>query len=249
MTLNTRLSMDINLRRRAILTGLRPFLDDEELQAALSLWQQDYATQPVFALSGLVAQCCSRPELKRQRSQILRALIAAMSLPHDQLLPDNPALYSASSSVSSATLSNSPDMGSLPPAKPQLAGADDKTRSFMALMDNLLASCEPELQAAMRQQLQASLDNLGLARAQKNAMWAWLSGQGAAKEEAQGKSAELGQAYALKPLQALINQAYIVMCEHLGPVKADQHLSRAVNATQGKQAHSANDSFSVHELL
>lgn len=242
MTVNSRLSMDIHLRRRAILTGLRPFLDDHELHAALTLWQQDYASQPVFALSGLVAQCCTRPELKRQRSQILRALIAAMALPHDQLLPDNAALYSGASSVSSATLSNSP-------AKPQLAGADDKTRSFMALMENLLASCEPELQAAMRQHLQASLDSLGLARAQKNALWAWISGQGAAQDEAHGKRAELGQAYALKPLQALINQAYVVMCEHLGPVKADQHLSRAVNATQAKQAQPGSDGFSVHELL
>lgn len=236
MALNT----DIRLRRRAILTGLRPFLEDEELQAALALWQQEYAGQPVFALSGLVAQCCTRPELKRQRSQMLRALIAALELPSDQLLPDSDLQADAAAMTAQ-------------PAKAQLAGADDKTRLFMQLIANIQASCEPDLRAIMRLRLQAALETLGLERQQKHAMWTWLAEQGAALESeglgqkvTLGQNVALGQSYALKSLQALINQAYIVMCEQLGPVKADQHLSRAVHATQAKMPVAG---FSVHDLL
>ena len=229
--------MELHLRRRAILTGLRPFLQDDELQAALTLWEQDYASQPVFALSGLVAHCCTRPELKPQRGSMLRALIAAMALPSDQLLPDiSPALTQDSAQPVKAS------------AKAQAMGPDEMTRAFMQLISALLASSEPALQQQLRQRLQAGLESLGLPRLQKQAMWAWLSGQGGAVGQAGsvGQAVSLGQAYALKPLQALINQAYVVMCEQLGPVKADQHLASAVNSTQ---VHMQGSSFSVHDLL
>lgn len=229
--------MDIHLRRRAILTGLRPFLRDDELQAALALWQQDYASQPVFALSGLVAQCCTRAELKPQRGSMLRALIAALALPSDQLLPDI--------AVSSADVQTMTSLNKQQP-KAQATGPDEMTRAFMQLITALLAVSEPALQQLIRQRLQAGLESLGLPRLQKQAMWAWLSGLGEAQAGASAQASSLGQAYALKPLQALINQAYVVMCEQLGPVKADHHLASAVNITQARMQGSR---FSVHDLL
>lgn len=229
--------MDIQLRRRAILTGLRPFLRDDELQAALALWQQDYASQPVFALSGLVAQCCTRAELKPQRGSMLRALIAALALPSDQLLPDI-AISSADVQTMTAHSKQQP--------KAQATGPDEMTRAFMQLITALLAVSEPALQQLIRQRLQAGLESLGLPRLQKQAMWAWLSGMSEAQAGASAQASSLGQAYALKPLQALINQAYVVMCEQLGPVKADHHLASAVNITQARMQGS---SFSVHDLL
>lgn len=229
--------MDIHLRRRAILTGLRPFLRDDELQAALALWQQDYASQPVFALSGLVAQCCTRAELKPQRGSMLRALIAALALPSDQLLPDI-AISSADIQTMTANSKQQP--------KAQATGPDEMTRAFMQLITALLAVSEPALQQLIRQRLQAGLESLGLPRLQKQAMWAWLSGMSEAQAGASAQASSLGQAYALKPLQALINQAYVVMCEQLGPVKADHHLASAVNITQARMQGS---SFSVHDLL
>lgn len=229
--------MDIQLRRRAILTGLRPFLRDDELQAALALWQQDYASQPVFALSGLVAQCCTRAELKPQRGSMLRALIAALALPSDQLLPDI-AVSPAEVQTMTAHSKQQP--------KAQAAGPDEMTRAFMQLITALLAVSEPELQQLIRQRLQAGLESLGLPRLQKQAMWAWLSGMSEAQAGASAQASSLGQAYTLKPLQALINQAYVVMCEQLGPVKADHHLASAVNITQARMQGSR---FSVHDLL
>lgn len=229
--------MDIQLRRRAILTGLRPFLRDDELQAALALWQQDYASQPVFALSGLVAQCCTRAELKPQRGSMLRALIAALALPSDQLLPDI--------AVSPAEVQTMTGHSKQQP-KAQATGPDEMTRAFMQLITALLAVSEPALQQLIRQRLQAGLESLGLPRLQKQAMWAWLSGMSEAQAGASAQASSLGQAYALKPLQALINQAYVVMCEQLGPVKADHHLASAVNITQARMQGSR---FSVHDLL
>lgn len=234
--------MDIHLRRRAILTGLRPFLRDDELQAALALWQQDYASQPVFALSGLVAQCCTRAELKPQRGSMLRALIAALALPSDQLLPD---IAVSSADVQTMT-SHIMTSHTKQQPKAQATGPDEMTRAFMQLITALLAVSEPALQQLIRQRLQAGLESLGLPRLQKQAMWAWLSGMSEAQAGASAQASSLGQAYALKPLQALINQAYVVMCEQLGPVKADHHLASAVNITQARMQGSR---FSVHDLL
>lgn len=208
--------MDIVLRRRAILTGLRPFLSDEELLPAVALWEREYAGQPVFALSGFIAKCCTRPALKAQRGQMLRAVIGAMELPEGQLLPDPGGVTRVQRTTS--------------------LSADDKTSMFAILLQAMLLLVEPALQGAVRNRLLLQLDRQKFEGVRQQVLHEWLAGH----------SAALTHSYSLDLLRSFINQAYVVMCEALGPVKADQLLAQAIRQAeiQGQSL-----SFRVHDLL
>ncbi|MCB5189523.1 hypothetical protein LG198_02105 [Methylobacillus arboreus] len=215
--------MDIVLRRRAIFTGLRPFLNDDELLPAIGLWEREYAVQPVFALSGFIAKCCTRPALKAQRGQMLRAVVGAMELPEGQLLPD-PGTQLGDEVPRAQRL-----------ASPSLS-ADDKTSMFAILLQAMLSLVEPALQGVIRNRLLQQLGKQKLEGLRQQALHDWLAGH----------SAMLTHSYSLDLLQLFINQAYVVMCEALGPVKADQLLAQAIRQAeiQGQPL-----SFRVHDLL
>ncbi|MGY1490073.1 hypothetical protein ACW4YW_11710 [Methylobacillus pratensis] len=212
--------MDIVLRRRAIFTGLRPFLNDEELLPAVALWEREYAGQPVFALSGFIARCCTRPALKAQRGQMLRAVIGAMELPEGQLLPD-PGAQSGSVATAQRTTSLS---------------ADDKTSMFVILLQAMLLLVDPALQGAVRNRLLQQLDRQKFEGVRQQELHEWLAGHNPA----------LPHSYSLDLLRSFINQAYVVMCEALGPVRADQLLAQAIRQAEIQGQHL---SFKVHDLL
>ncbi|MFL9710009.1 hypothetical protein [Methylobacillus sp. Pita1] len=212
--------MDIVLRRRAILTGLRPFLSDEELLPAVALWEREYAGQPVFALSGFIAKCCTRPALKAQRGQMLRAVIGAMELPERQLLSD-PGAREGDAETAQRTTSLS---------------ADDKTSMFAVLLQAMLLLIEPALQGAVRNRLLQQLDKQKFEGVRQQVLQEWLAGH----------NATLTHSYSLDLLRSFINQAYVAMCEALGPVKADQLLAQAIRQAEIQGYHL---SFRVHDLL
>ncbi|MPS48745.1 hypothetical protein [Methylobacillus sp.] len=208
--------MDIVLRRRAVLTGLRPFLDDEELLSAVSLWERGYAHQPSFALSGFISRCCFRAELKAQRGQMLRAVVSAMELPEAQLLPDPGSLGGDTISLGAQAAATKPD---------------EQTRMFALLLAAMLANLDARTEGTIRGRLLTHLkadEGQGLRD--------WLAGHGT----------ELSQSYSLALLRDLINQAYVAMCEALGPVKADQVLAQAIRQAD---AQGARLGFRVHDLL
>src|SRR5688572_25672874 len=81
------------LRKRALYTGLQPFLRDTELMEALILWESRYATQPKFSLRYFVADLLQSLERPLEHKQMLVHLVATMAKPVAELLPDpSPAL-------------------------------------------------------------------------------------------------------------------------------------------------------------
>ncbi|MDP2152321.1 MAG: hypothetical protein Q8J66_01505 [Methylotenera sp.] len=80
--------MNLPLRRRAIYTGLKPFLNATEMSQALSMWETEFSLKPPYALASFVTRCCTTDELRRARSHILRALITALESPEALLLSD-----------------------------------------------------------------------------------------------------------------------------------------------------------------
>jgi len=80
--------MDLVLKRRAIYTGLKPFLNAAEMAPALSMWETEFSSKPNYALANFVTRCCTTDALRRIRTQILSALIAALESPESLLLSD-----------------------------------------------------------------------------------------------------------------------------------------------------------------
>lgn len=212
------MTVDIALRRRAILTGLRPFLDDDALFLAVALWAREYANQPPFALSGFVAKCCARAELKAQRGQMLRAIITAMELPPSQLLLDPGSQGEALAPIA------------------EHARLNDQTQMFSLLLSALISLSDASMQSIIRSRLLQQFTKQTLEPEPHQVMQDWLAGDVAA----------LTQNYDLELLQALVNQAYVVMCEVLGPVKTDRLLANAIRQADVQGSHL---SFRVHDLL
>ncbi len=62
-------------RRRALATGLAPYLDADAVAEAVALWQRDYADRPRFSLQGYVSELCKRFDLAPQERATLAALL------------------------------------------------------------------------------------------------------------------------------------------------------------------------------
>jgi hypothetical protein len=73
--------MNLEEKRKAIEHGLMPFLTDEYLQRALQLWENNYASQPTFALQKFIGEVCTNKTLAAQRIKILQSVIRALSEP------------------------------------------------------------------------------------------------------------------------------------------------------------------------
>ncbi|MDX1803276.1 MAG: hypothetical protein R3292_04290 [Alcanivorax sp.] len=82
------MSQELSRRRRAIITGLSPFLNDTLLLEAIGLWQQSYADRPRFSLQGFVSELCRLFDLGERRHHIHMSLVQAMSLPDNALHAD-----------------------------------------------------------------------------------------------------------------------------------------------------------------
>lgn len=53
------MSQELQRRRRAIATGLTPYMNEPLLLEAISLWQQTYAERPRFPCRVLSVSCAS----------------------------------------------------------------------------------------------------------------------------------------------------------------------------------------------
>ncbi|CAG0995065.1 hypothetical protein MTYP_02505 [Methylophilaceae bacterium] len=202
--------MDLVHRRRAVYTGLRPFLDDLRLMQALELWQQEFSHKPTFALNVFVAQCCTTPELKERRGEILRAVIHAMDLPVGKLLPD-PQINTKSVADMQAD------------AEYEL---DSVTTVFVLLLTQMLGKYDAVSQGGIRNYL---LENLGQIKADQFSIARlkdWLAGY----------SSNLAANFGIEQLQQLINLAYVSMCQYVGPVKADQLLAQSLREVERQAA-------------
>lgn len=198
--------MDLVQRRRAVYTGLRPFFNDIELSKVLELWERDFSQKPMFALNVFVARCCTTPELKEKRGELLRAVISAMDLPLSQLLPDP-----VKSLKSEAELKAE--------AEHQL---DHPTHVFVKLLTAMLNKYDLATQGGIRNFVLENLDKLKSEPRSISRMRDWLSGQ----------STRLAANYTIEVLQKLVNMAYVATCEYVGPVKADQLLAQALREVE-----------------
>ena len=193
-------SMSLSHRRRAIYTGLNPFLPDDRLQLAIRHWEAQYADQPSLALQRFVADICRDAELKTKRSTILRQLLQTMAQPEQELLADPGS--------------------SLPNNKPGPSAEADHAYSvaFGALLSAMMALLPDGQQHKQRLEFFSALRKSDMPARITESLQHWLSQPGA----------PLLLYDAPKPmLRSLLNQFYVVLCEAVGPVSADRILATA----------------------
>lgn len=214
--------MSLTTRRRAIYTGLAGHFAEDELLAVLALWENKYADKPPFALNEFLGEVASATDRKLERARLYRELVGALTGPLSDLLPDpEPQLRRWRQQVGGA---------------PSLVSAteDHARRSFEALSRALFNDLDMDLLPKLRRFAGGNLSALGCSNQQRLRVRAWLE-----------QAAELEQTgLCVEQLRQLLNLLYVGLCEYLGPVIADQHLSRAV-----QQVETLHLAFSPRKLL
>lgn len=213
--------MDLVLKRRAVYTGLKPFLSANEMAPALSLWETEFSSKPTYALASFVTRCCTTDELRRIRTQILSAIIAALESPESLLLSD------PGSQVGRLTMSD---------ADSYQVVLDAKNSIFIALSSRLWAAVDEITEKSIIDFILRNLSHLKLNSEHAGNLKDWFINRNAA----------FPCNFELATLQKLINLNYIALCEYYGPVKADRLLSQATHAVEPEAMQLQ---FNLHDLL
>lgn len=199
-------SSEMILRKRALYTGLQPFLRDTELMEALILWESRYANQPKYSLRYFVADLLQSLERPLEHKQLLVNLVATMAKPVTDLLPDpSPALSAYKTRRrTSATASY----------------ALAEVEAFCILIDKWLSLVQSSAAVDIGHFVLHNLDRLKIDTDLKVQTARWL--------EDENQPIRLPRVE-IQELRKIINLFYVGFCEYLGPTRADALLAEAVN--------------------
>ncbi|MDX5332522.1 MAG: hypothetical protein LPK58_00535 [Gammaproteobacteria bacterium] len=199
-------------RRRAVYTGLRPFLGEAQLLDALLLWSVRYADGPAYALHGFVSAVCTQTGLEARHGEVYRSLMRALTADEAQLLPD-PGERVTPAGAAQGSRAQAPDVGTL---RSKAAGA-----VFVAVAGALLDALEAmdaERALKVRVDVMDRLGELHLPPREAQAVNRWLMQQ----------TGELAVDAAPATWRDLLHRLYVRACELFGPVATDRVLGEAV---------------------
>ncbi|MEW6131948.1 MAG: hypothetical protein AB1591_02110 [Pseudomonadota bacterium] len=234
--LNSNDALDVRVarNRRAIYTGLKPFLAEDELMAALSLWQARYSDGPAYALHGFVNEICADEPLRQMRNDIHRSLRQALFGP-DEALDVDPLLQ--------IERWNHGRDGMAAPAltKHVMAGkssAKPSTLIFESVFEDFLHLIEERQPISL--QIRNYID-MHLGKVLSNGpvsvqVSRWL----------RGKQPRLDNGLEVAEMRTILHMAYVLACEYIGPTAADQMLAQAVRHCETQELARQ---FSPRELL
>ncbi|MBD3618572.1 MAG: hypothetical protein HUJ28_03800 [Chromatiales bacterium] len=202
-------------RRRAVYTGLKPFLGEAQLQDALLLWSVRYADGPVYVLHGFVSAVCAQTGLEARHGEVYRSLMRALTADEAQLLPDPGERVAPAASEPS---SRATEVASA--AARSSAGA-----VFVVVAGGLLDALEAidaERALKVRVDVMDRLGELHLPPREAQAVNRWLMQQ----------AGELAVDAAPATWRELLHRLYVRACELFGPVATDRMLGEAVTRAE-----------------
>lgn len=148
----------------------------------------------------------------------------------ERLVPSFPRRDLHRALVASVFLGGSGGEGKLD-MRPESDGPSPANRVFEHLLGgflSLVAGTRPKVETAVRTYLAEKLGALGLSVVAQKALSEWLS----------RRQANIGTPISRESMRNLLNLAYVLVCEYLGPVVADRLLSQAVAETEAlPEAH------------
>lgn len=196
------MSSEHSMKRRAIYTGLWPYMDANSLIDALHHWESHYRNKPRFSLQYFVRDLCEQNrELRPRRSDILLNLVQTMNMPERNLLADPLAEQDR---------------------KNRHAPSPGATRAFVLLTGTLFAALPEHTRASARRDLLESVRRASLPESVWEGLHQWL---------ADHHELSLPDVR-VEILQALTSRLYVVLCERMGPVEADRLLARTMHWCQ-----------------
>lgn len=147
------MSEDLQNRRRAVYTGLKPYLSHAMLERALEHWEQHHARAPRFALQRFVHEVCQLADLRERRSDIHLNLVQAMNMPAESLLDDAPVRGNR----------NNPD-----------TATPEQYHAFEQLLNRILHQLDDQTDQQLRLDLLASLRHEQFPEGMLHQLQRWL---------------------------------------------------------------------------
>lgn len=220
--------------RRAIYTGLKPFLAEDELMAALSLWQSRYSAGPAYALHGFVNEVCASEPLKQIRNEMHRSLRQSLFGP-DEALDGDPLLQIERWRHAQNGATKSGEAASALPGK---VASKPSTLIFEAVFDDFLLLIEERqpISLQIRSYLDMHLGGLLSNGPVSVQVSRWL----------RGRQLRLDDGLEVAEMRTLLHMAYVLACEYIGPTPSDHLLAQAVRQSESLELARQ---FSPRELL
>lgn len=149
------MSQELQRRRRAIVTGLTPYMNEAVLMEAISHWQLHYSERPRYSLQGFVSDLCKLFDLAERRHHIHMSLVQAMSMSEQELATDPLATSSSSAQQ-----------------------AHPCTAAFQALMESLWEGLPPTVASQLRLDMVSMLRGRTVTPETRLTMEHWLQSPG-----------------------------------------------------------------------
>jgi hypothetical protein len=213
----------VTRNRRAIYTGLKPFFTEDELLAALSLWQTRYSDGPAYALHGFVNEICASEPLKQMRNDVHRGLRQALFGPDEALEPDPLLQIERWNNARDHAGTPAAAMHGIPAKTPRKPG----TLIFEAVFEDFLHLIEEKQPISL--QIRSYID-MHLGKVLSNGpvsvqVSCWL----------RGKQPNLADGLDVTEMRTILHMAYVLACEYMGPVAADNLLAQAVRHCEAQE--------------
>ncbi len=225
----------IEHNRRAVYSALSAVCTDRSLlEQAFFFWEDNYSQQASFRVSQYIDALMQEVGLTQgQRRELSVALYAAMGKP-DQALAVIPTVLRRNTATAQAAAAAAP-------SAPRPAAAAGQSAASTVLGELLTQLVDGATRARKLDDLQELLDFSGntLAPASARAAAAWL------KNELRDAHSFASQVLE-EDRRAVVNVAYVALCEAVGPAAADRVLGQAVQ--QAERVPAALD-FSPRQLL
>ncbi|WP_338414575.1 hypothetical protein [uncultured Sphaerotilus sp.] len=199
----------LSQRRRAAYAVLSPLLEEDALLDALRMQHQSMRGESVSDIIGYIDQVAARHDIDAaSRKKLYEAYYKALKLPENELPMDPWPLMQ---------IGSAPAPTAAPPTSPDRAVCAELLRSALADVQRSHVRALSDLRSGALEQLDQGRLSQPVRKQVRDA-WnqpmqsTWVI---------EGTPQELSQ---------LVHQFYVAMCEALGPVDADQVLTRAVRA-------------------
>ncbi|MFT6154954.1 MAG: hypothetical protein ACJA0E_001670 [Bermanella sp.] len=196
--------MKLEYKRRAIYTVLSEVISDKKLLDVMWHWQNIYSHKSGFELNHFLSDCKNIPEIARSRSELYRKIIALLVTKKTGIDEDPWPLMLAYRQDKFKSLPSS--------------DRDNWSEIFTTVMTELFSRLCSDTQRSVSHYVIQRIPEIALPQPLAHSFYAWTD---------QGNIINTHGADHTQ-LKRLLNLTYTGICEHQGPVNADQFLSDAI---------------------
>lgn len=205
---------DIEVRRRAIMVGLSPFMSITQCQQAAHLWEQGYSHAPRFALQKFVKQLVGPDDpLWPFRHDMFINVTKITALSRAEIEARFARLFQEEL-----------DFGAMQPTVPDDIEAQPVFEQLFVSLLRLIESEDYPVAVRLRKFLREKMLRGESFSMDTQRLNSWLL----------GIHPSLEVSLSLERMREIIHHAYLGSCEYLGPVRADHLLAEAIQLVEKK---------------